>query len=587
MPQRVLIIGAVALGPKVACRVKRLDPEAEVTMIDRDDRISYGGCGIPYFVGGDVPDIDGLQSTSAHLLRDAHFFEHAKGVHVLTRCEALSIDRANKTVCVRFIDTGSRDTLSYDKLVLATGATPVVPPIPGGQLPGVTPVADLHHAQRIKDRISRGHVSRAVVIGGGAVGLEMAEALTDLWGVETTLVEMQSQVLPIAIGADMARVLERHMEAKGVRLMLSESVRRILGNPETGVTAVETTRGEIPCDLVVQAVGVRPNADLARAAGLAVGEMDGILVDDYLRTTDPHIYAGGDCIEVRHLISGHHCHFSLGSLANRQGRVIGTNLAGGQARFPGAVGNFCLKVFDLGLFRGGLTALRARAAGFDPVTAVVAQADRAHFYPDQEMIIMKLIADRRHRQVIGVEAIGPDGDAVKARVDAVAALLPHRPTIEEIANLEVSYSPPYAAAMDIVNSAANALENTMDGLHVPMDAAEFTSAFIADPSARVLDVRSRTQARPFSDAFGDRWQNIPQEELSARLKEVNGRGPLWLICGSGPRSYEAQLMLRHSGMTDTSNVQGGIKMVMLSDPEFMEMVAATDRGETAGKGKTQ
>ncbi len=582
MSHKILIIGAVALGPKVACRVKRLDPDAEVTMIDRDDRISYGGCGIPYFIGGDVADIDGLQSTSAHVIRDARFFEQAKGVHVLTRCEALSIDRAAKTVRIQYLDTGKKETISYDKLVLATGATPVVPSIPGGELPGVTPVANLHHAERIKDRIARGLVSRAVVIGGGAIGIEMAEALTDLWGVETTLVEMQSHVLPVAVGADMAIVLERHMEAKGVRLMLSESVRRILGSPESGVTAVETTAGEIPCDLVVQAVGVRPNARLAREAGLAVGEMDGILVDEYLRTTDPHIYAGGDCIEVRHLIAGHHCHFSLGSLANRQGRVIGTNLAGGQARFPGAVGNFCLKVFDMGMFRAGLTEMRARAAGFDPVTVVVAQADRAHFYPDQEMMVMKMIADRRHRQVIGVEAVGPDGDAVKARVDAVAALLPHRPTVDDIANLEVSYSPPYAAAMDIVNAAANALENTMDGLHVPMDAAEFTAAFVADPATRVLDVRSRTQAEPFIEAFGDRWQNIAQEELTGRLGEVNGEGPLWLICGSGPRAYEAQILLRHCGIEDTCNVQGGIKMVMLSDPGFIEMASGNSRGKRQG-----
>jgi NADPH-dependent 2,4-dienoyl-CoA reductase/sulfur reductase-like enzyme/rhodanese-related sulfurtransferase len=582
MPQRVIIIGAVALGPKVACRVKRLDPEIKVTLIDRDDRISYGGCGIPYFVGGDVQDIDGLQSTSAHVIRNAHFFEHAKGVDVLTRCEALSIDRAKKIVHVQFLDTGRKEAIAYDKLVLATGTTPVVPSIPGCELPGVTPVANLHHAQSIKDRLAKGLVSRAVVIGGGAIGIEMAEALTDLWGVETTLVELLPQVLPVAVGSDMARILERQMETNGVTVKVSESVKRILGDPETGVTAVETTAGTIPCDLVIQAVGVRPNAALARDAGLAVGETGGIQVDEYLRTTDPDIYAGGDCIEVRHLISGDSSHFSLGSLANRQGRVIGTNLAGGQARFSGVVGNFCVKVFDLGFFRAGLTEKSALDAGFDPVTTVVAQADRAHFYPDQEMMVMKLIADRNSRQVIGVEAVGPNGDAVKARVDAVSALLSHRPTIQDIANLEVSYSPPYASAMDIVNSAANALENTMDGLHVPNDAAAFTSAFIADPSTRVLDVRSRVQSKPFVDTFGDRWQNIPQEELTSRLDEVNGKGPLWLICGSGPRSYEAQLVLRHHGIDDTQNVQGGIKMVMLSDPKFIEMVTENSTEKQEG-----
>jgi NADPH-dependent 2,4-dienoyl-CoA reductase/sulfur reductase-like enzyme/rhodanese-related sulfurtransferase len=569
MPKKILIIGAVALGPKVACRVKRLDPEAEVTMIDRDDRISYGGCGIPYFVGGDVSDIDGLRSTSAHVVRDTNFFEGAKGVRMVTRCEAQAVDRQKKEVTVRYLDTGEQALFAYDKLVLATGATPVVPAVPGVHLPNVTLVANLHHAQSIKSLISKGRINRAVVIGGGAIGIEMAEALTDLWGVKTTLVEMQPQLLPVGIGPDMSRVLERHMEEKGVTILLSERVTRILGDPNTGVTAVETSTGTIDCDLVVQAVGVRPNAALARAAGLAVGERDGILVDDHMRTTDPHIYAGGDCIEIRHLISGELCHFPLGSLANRQGRVIGTNLAGGQARFPGAVGNFCLKVFDMGVFRAGLTQMLARAAGFDPVSTVVAQADRAHFYPTQEMMVMKLIACRRNRQVVGVEAIGPNGDAVKARVDAVAALLPYRPSIEEIANLEVSYSPPFASAMDIVNSAANALENTLDGRHLPMDASEFIQTFRSDSTLRVLDVRSAVQAEPFVSRYGPRWQNIPQEELVGRCAEVNGDTPLCLICGSGPRSYEAQLALRRHGITNTRNVQGGIKMISLTDPGFM------------------
>lgn len=572
MPQKILIIGAVALGPKVACRVKRLNPDAEVTMIDRDDRISYGGCGIPYFVGGDVQDIDGLRSTSAHVIRDAKFFEQAKGVQVLTSCEALAIDRHKKSVRVRFIDTGAQAALDYDKLVIATGALPVVPAVPGNDLPGVTQVADLNHAQHIKDLIAKGQINRAVVIGGGAIGIEMAEALTDLWDVETTLVEMQNQVLPVAVGPDMARVLQRHMEERGVTVKLSERLIRILGKPSTGVTGVETSGGTIDCDLVVQAVGVRPNTALARDAGLAVGEMDGILVDEHLRTTDPNIYAGGDCIEVRHLVSGQRCHFSLGSLANRQGRVIGTNLAGGQARFAGAVGNFCLKVFDMGVFRAGLTEKGALAAGFDPVATVVAQADRAHFYPTQEMMVMKLTADRRRRQVIGVEAIGPGGDAVKARVDAVAALLPHRPTIDEIANLEVGYSPPYASAMDIVNAVANALENTIDGLHVPMDAMEFIEGYRTDPGARVLDVRSAVQAAPFVAQYGERWQNIPQEELASRLDEVKGGAPLWLICGSGPRSYEAQVVLRHHGIGDTRNIQGGIQMVTLTERPFMKSV---------------
>lgn len=569
MSPKILILGSVALGPKVACRVKRMLPEAEVTMIDKDELISYGGCGIPYFVGGDVADIEGLQSTSAHVVRDERFFQNAKGVRVMTACEALAIDRSEKKVHVRHLKSDQEQTLAYDKLVLATGATPICPPIPGAQLPGVSVVSNLHHAQRIKSMVSKGQVGRAVVIGGGAIGIEMTEALADLWGIETTLVEMLDQVLPVPIGPDMARVIQNHMQAKGVSVRLNEKVKSIEGNAERGVTAVVTDSGELPCDLVVIAAGVRPNTTLAQQAGLAVGEMGGLLVDDNLRTTDPNIYAGGDCIEVPHLISGERCHFSLGSLANRQGRVIGTNLAGGHAQFKGSVGNFCLKVFDIGVFRAGLTVAKAKAAGFDPVYTVVAQADRAHFYPTQDMMVMKLIACGRNRQIVGVEAIGPDGDAVKARVDAIAVLLAHKPSLEDIANLEVSYSPPYASAMDIINNAANSLENIIDGRHQPVDADQFQQLFTTDAATRVLDVRSAAQAEEYTQKYGARWQNIPQEELSLRLDELsNHEGPTYLICGSGPRAYEAQLLMRRHGFDETYNVQGGMKMLQASDPDF-------------------
>jgi rhodanese-related sulfurtransferase len=343
---------------------------------------------------------------------------------------------------------------------------------------------------------------------------------------------------------------------------------KILGDPNKGVTGVATSAGEIPCDLVILAVGVRPNSGLAREAGLAIGPTGGIQVDKHLRTSDPRIYAGGDCVEMTHLISNTPVHLPLGSIANRHGRIIGTNVVGGDASFPGVVGNFCIKIFDLALFTAGLTEEQARAAGFDAVSTVAAQADRAHFYPSQDMMVMKLIACRKTGRIVGVESFGPDGDAVKARVDSVAVLLPHKPTVADISNLEVSYSPPFASAMDIVNSAANALENTIEGRHAPIDVGRFLELF-KEEKVKVLDVRSAVQARPFVAKYGDRWQNIPQEELANRTSEVNSNDQtLFLICGSGPRSYEAQLLLRQKGITDTRNIQGGIKMLKSTDPDF-------------------
>jgi NADPH-dependent 2,4-dienoyl-CoA reductase/sulfur reductase-like enzyme/rhodanese-related sulfurtransferase len=568
MGQKVVIIGGVALGPKVACRVKRLAPAAEVVVVDKDEHISYGGCGIPYYVGGDVADIEGLQSTSAHVLRDSRFFAEAKGVEMRICTEAVAIDRENQVVKLRDLKSGAESELPYDQLVLATGATPIVPPLPGRDLPGVSVVANLTHAEKIKDAIAKGQVGSAVVIGAGAIGIEMAEALTDLWGVETSLVEMQSQVLPVAVGPDMAHVMAVHLKEKDVDLRLNTMVTKILGDAESGVTGVETSDGEIPCELVILAVGVRPNSRLAEAAGLQIGPTGGIRVDEHLRTSDPKIYAGGDCVEMTHLISGNPTHLPLGSIANRHGRVIGTNVAGGAATFTGVVANFCIKIFDLALFTAGLTQAQAEAAGFDPVSTVVAQADRAHFYPSQDMMVMKLIACRKTGRILGVESFGPDGDAVKARVDAIAALLPHKPKVAEISNLEVAYAPPFAAAMDIVNSAANALDNTIAGHHKPIDVGTFLELF-KNEGAKVLDVRSAVQAGPFVAKYGDRWQNIPQEDLACRITEVGANGEtLYLICGSGPRSYEAQLLLRQKGITDTRNIEGGVKMLKSTDPEF-------------------
>ena len=266
----------------------------------------------------------------------------------------------------------------------------------------------------------------------------------------------------------------------------------------------------LQCDLVVLSAGVRPNVQLARDAGITIGSTGGIEVDRNMRTNIPTIYAGGDCVEVQDMVSGLPAHMPLGSLANRQGRVIANNISGISSEFRGSVGTFCLKVFEMGVARAGITEKWARHIGFQPVSTVVAQADRAHFFPTQAMMLMKLIADRHSRQVLGVEAVGPNLDAVKARVDAVAVRLADKIDLEEISNLEVAYSPPFASAMDIVNSAANALDNTLSGHHEPVDVLAFLEAFKSG-KAKVLDVRSDVQAAPFLEKYGPQWINIPKK----------------------------------------------------------------------------
>ena len=568
MPKRVVIIGAVALGPKVACRLRRLDPDVEITVIDKDDLISYGGCGIPYYVGGDVNELEDLYSTASHAHRDTEFFRTSKGITILTRVEAIAIDRKTKAVKVRHLQDGREELIGYDKLVIATGSTPVRPPFPGADLPMVKIVSNLHDAEAIKNLLKQGKVGRAVIIGAGAIGIELAEAMTDLWGVATTLIEMADQVLPMALGKTITRIVRRELEEKGVRLLLSERVIRIGEDPDNGSLLVETYSGTFPCDLVVLSTGIRPNSALAVEAGLAVGRLGGILVDNRLRTSDPDIYTGGDCIEQRHLVSGENVIMPLGSLANRHGRIIGDNIHGRSNLFTGTVGTFAMKVFDLGVCKAGLTFRQAIEAGFDPVFAVVSQPDHAHFYPSAQFIYMTLIADRRTRRILGIEAGGKNGPAVKARVDAVAVLLRHGVDVDEICSLETGYAPPFSSAMDVINNAGNVLDNILAGKNRPIGAAEFIERFRAD-EIRTLDVREAPTAAPFVEKYQERWLNIPLSELRERYREMLPDQLYCILCDTAPRSYEAQVILDAKGITNTLNVQGGYAMILATDPTLL------------------
>lgn len=487
---------------------------------------------------------------------------------VLTRVEAKEIKRREKQVRICHLETGEEHYLDYDKLVLATGAQAVRPPFPGANLPRVFTVSDLHDAQTIKDLMSQGKVGKAVVVGAGAIGLEISEALTDLWGIQTTLVEMEDQVLPTLLGKCIARVAAKELERHGVELLLETKVMEISENPATGQLQVKTSRKTIQVDIVVLAAGVRPNTALAREAGIALGTSGGISVDRRLRTSDPDIYAGGDCIEVRNLISGENMLMALGSLANRQGRIIATNINGGQSHFKGTVGTFCLKVFDLGISKAGLTYRQAKETGFDPVYGVVSQADHAHFYPQSELLYISLLADRHSRKILGIEAAGKNGDAVKGRVDTIAVLLRHGVDVDEVCSLETGYAPPFASAMDVINNAGNALDNILAGQSRPVDVADFLFEF-AHKTTRVLDIRGEKEAAPFRAKYGARWFNIPQNELRQRVDEIPADEPFFLLCDTGPRSYEAQVFLNSRGITNTRNIQGGFAMIKVTDSEFI------------------
>jgi rhodanese-related sulfurtransferase len=350
------------------------------------------------------------------------------------------------------------------------------------------------------------------------------------------------------------------MEEKGVAVFLKEMVQEI--RPDGGESALRviTSQRSLDADLVITAVGVRPNSELARQAGLLVSPRGAVVVNRRLQTSDPDIYAGGDCIETMHLVTGKPIFFPQGSLANRQGRVIGTNLAGGFAAFNGVVGSFALKIFDLAVAATGIPLPMALREGFDAMHALVIQADRAHFYPENDLIYLQLIVDRKTRRILGAQGLAHNGDALVGRINSLAAMLPFRATLEDLSNLEIAYSPPFTSALDIVNAAANTAENILDGYNKPLDADQFEQCFLNDGSDDTicLDVRGPANAAPYVAHFGERWLNIPQETLKDRLQEVPRNKQLVVVCNSGVRSYEALRQLENAGVCEAVNLQGGV-----------------------------
>ncbi len=562
--ERIVIIGGVAAGPKAACRVKRLMQEAEVTIIDEDSLISYGGCGIPYYISGDVSDESELRSTSFHMIRNESFFEHAKGVKTMTLTRALAIDRQKKVVQVEQVQSGVRQEIAYDKLMLATGSRPFMLPIPGVDLDGVFTLSNLHKAIEIKKRIASGKVARAVVIGGGAIGVEMAEALTDLWQVKTTLIEFMDQLLPRIVDFPMAAMLARQLRDKEVTVLLAEGAVEVLGK-DGKVTGLRTSHRTLEADLVIMATGVRPRSELARDAGLQLSCLGAIVVNERMQTSDPAIYAAGDCIEVRHLVSGKKFYAPLGSLANKEGRVAGDNMAGIPSVFKGAVGSFIMKAFDSCIAATGLSHDVALAEGYDADVALTAPADRAHFFPTVNNVVFQMVFDRRTRRVLGLQGFGPMGDGISARIDAAAALISTGGTIDDFGTLEMAYAPPFSAAIDSINAAAYVADNICDGRlrKIPMASfLQWMEDFSGQPDWIALDIRHPKEVEPFVLKFGTKkWLGVPYNEIRARYQELPADKTLIVLCDAGTRSFEIQSFLDSVELRNSLVLSGGFNVV--------------------------
>ncbi len=548
---RVLIVGGVSAGSKAASKLVRLRPDAEVTVVDRGSVMAYAGCGLPYYVSGVVRDYRQLISSPAGTMRDAVFFHHVKNVRMRNHTEAVEIDRAGKRVRLRDLFGGAETWLPYDKLVLCTGAVAAVPAHLDTKLRNVFTLHGVRDAEGIKAAMAEGKARDVVIVGGGLLGIEITECLVSR-GARVTIVEKRPNVLSV-LDPDMAVLVEKHLASHGVKVVTGATVHSLDG--EGSVRSVTTDQGRFAADMAILASGIRPNVDLARQAGLTLGGTGAILVDRGMLTSDPDIYAAGDCVEATNLVTGRPCYMPLGTTANKQARVAAVNLCGGADVFPGILETCICKTFDYTTGRTGLGEAAARAAGFEPVCVLVPGPDREHYMPNVGMLLLKLVVDAKTRRLLGLQATGPG--AADKRIDVAAMAIWGGMTVDELANADLGYAPPYSPAMDNIITAANVARNKLDGLFTGVTPAQVHEMMKARRDFVFLDVRAPEE---FARAHLPQSTPIPLGVLRSRQGELPKDRAIVTFCDISLRGYEASLILRAAGFKDVAVMEGGMAM---------------------------
>ncbi len=539
MTTRLLIIGGVAGGATAAARARRLDETAEITVLERGPYVSYANCGLPYFISGDI------EKRSKLLLQTPEGFDARYGVKVRVNTEALELDRAGKRVRVRGPE--GEAWLEYDRLVLAQGGNPIMPPLPGADAAHVFKLWTVPDMDRLDDFIKAARPRSAVVVGGGFIGLEMAEAFQKR-GLATTVVELLPTVMAL-MDREFGVAVGRELEASGVQVVTGVGMKAV----HPGDKTVELADGRrLPADLVLFSVGVRPELTLAKAAGLELGPSGGLQVDEQLRTSDPAIWAAGDMVEVLQKVSGRRVRVPLAGPANRQGRIAATNALGGQLRYGGALGTSVVKIFEATAAMTGLSEKAARDAGLDVGVAVIHKDHHAGYYPGAKELSLKLVYQRGTARLLGAQAFGREG--VEKRIDVLATALHGRMTLHDLAELDLAYAPPYSSANDPINLAAFIGENDLSGYSPLVTPAQLKAELASASPPVVVDVRT----------LGE-WEkghlrgalHLPVDDVRFDHAALPKGRRLVVHCRSGFRAHLAARTLKQLGFEDVANVTGG------------------------------
>lgn len=540
---KVVIIGGVAGGASAAARLRRLDERAEIIVFERSGFVSYANCGLPYYIGGTIAEKRELT------LQTPESFWNRFRIRVKTKHEVLAIDPAAKTVTVKDLSTGKAFTESYDKLVLSPGAMPTRPPLPGIDSERVFSLRTVEDTLRIHDYVRREKPQSAVLVGGGYIGIEVAENLREL-GLDVTIAQRPKQLMN-TLDYDMATFVHAKLREKGIRLELGRSVSGFEERDGQILTLIDG-QDPLPADLVLLAIGVTPDSGLAKQTGLALGIKGSIVVNDRMETSVPDIYAVGDAVQVKHAVTGQDALIALAGPANKQGRIAADNICGLDSRYRGSQGSSIIKVFDLTVASTGLTEKAAASAGIDADCVVLSPGSHASYYPGARPMTMKVVFEKQTFRLLGAQIAG--GEGVDKRIDVLAVALHAGMRADELKGLDLAYAPPYSSAKDPVNMAGFMVENLKRGLVRQWHWDEEPS-LARDGSITLLDVRTSAE---YERGHIDGFRNIPVDELRERLGELDRDKPLYVICQSGLRSYIACRILAQEGF-DCRNFSGGYR----------------------------
>lgn len=537
--KRILIVGGVAGGASCAARLRRLDESAEIVVFDRGPYVAFANCGLPYYVGDVIVDERSLLVASPEMFRDRF------NIVVKTESDVVAVDAAARTITVKDLHSGDERVEPYDALVLSPGAAPIRPPIAGVDLPGVFAVRNIPDTRRIRAWIDERQAKSAVVVGGGFIGLEMVENLRHR-GLAVTVLEKLPQVMP-PLDPEMAVPLMEHLRAAGVVLHLGDGLARIESAPESGLVVHAESGASLPSDLVILALGVRPETSLARAAGLRIGERGGIVVDREMRTSDPHIWAVGDVVEVPDVLLGQITVLPLAGPANREGRVAAESIAGRKTQFRGIQATAVVGVLGLTVASTGASEKGLRRAGVTGIEKVYLHpGHHAGYFPGARPIHIKLLFSVPDGRILGAQAVGQEG--VEKRIDVIATAIQFGGTVHDLAEVELCYAPQFGAAKDPVNIAGMLAQNVLNG---DMPVADW--ATIHTPGVLLVDVREPDE---FARGHVPDALNLPLSQMRERYRELPVDADVLVYCGVGQRAYFASRLLAQHGYR-ARNLSGG------------------------------